>query len=565
MNSNDVTLQGMGGEGAKKAIIGDCKSFAMHFFDKLNQIAFWMDLDENFVCVNDTTCKALGYSREELQAMTLCDIIPGHEKNMWKERWEEARQHGSYRGEFSLLTRSGDIFRADISFIYFESGEKQRMIGLVKKLDCADELDGELEQSGNLYRNFVDNLHLGIIVTTPEMEIISVNQWVKNRFPEIDVSRRPKCYNVLHGSPDARICNCCPLIISLNDGKPHESYFDRMIGNEHIAFRIVSSTVKDRRGRVIAAIITMEDITDRKQAEKERRMLEQQVLQARHLEAIGSLAAGIAHEINTPIQFVGDNTRFLSESFESIRKLLTGCDMLWGKAVKGEDSRALDEERTRLKKETDIDYIMDEIPGALEQTLDGVNRVAKIVRSMKDFAHQGTDEKSMSDINQMLESTLTIARNELKYVADVITELDPELPQIECYRSDLNQVFLNILVNAAHAIESAIGKDSNGKGTITVSTAHTEDKVIIKIKDTGIGIPGEIQDRIFDPFFTTKEVGKGTGQGLAIARSIIMDKHNGKIEFETETGRGTTFIIKLPVKLSNTKRVQNKFRLEINK
>ncbi|MBE9486500.1 MAG: HAMP domain-containing histidine kinase, partial [Chloroflexi bacterium] len=195
----------------------------------------------------------------------------------------------------------------------------------------------------------------------------------------------------------------------------------------------------------------------------------------------------------------------------------------------------------------DLSYLKEEIPAAVSQTLDGVQRVTKIVRAMKDFAHSDQGSKSMVAINEMLESTLTVARNELKYVADVETDFDPELPQIECHRDDLNQVFLNLLVNAAHAIVDVIGDSPENKGTITVATSREGNNIAIRISDTGSGISKEIQHRIFDQFFTTKDVGKGSGQGLAIARAIITEKHQGELTFETEEGKGTTFIIRLPI------------------
>jgi signal transduction histidine kinase len=170
------------------------------------------------------------------------------------------------------------------------------------------------------------------------------------------------------------------------------------------------------------------------------------------------------------------------------------------------------------------------------------------VRAMKDFSHIDEREMVLADINQMLDTTLTVARNEVKYVADVAKDLAPDLPTVECFRNDLNQVFLNLLINAAHAIQDVVGDDaSKGRGTITVKTRRDGDSVVISISDTGSGIPDDIRDRIFEHFFTTKEVGKGTGQGLSIARSIVVEKHKGAITFDSEIGKGTTFYIRLPI------------------
>ncbi|MFH1374598.1 MAG: ATP-binding protein [bacterium] len=289
------------------------------------------------------------------------------------------------------------------------------------------------------------------------------------------------------------------------------------------------------------------NITERKKEVKERQMLEMEIHQARKLEAVGSLASGIAHEINTPIQFVGDNTNFLSDSYKTVMSLLETYEDLWQQAKAGGDLASLDSKRVKAAENADLEYLKEEVPSAIEQTLDGVQRVTKIVRAMKDFAHSDQGTKSTSDINDMLASCLTVSHNELKYVADVETDLDPELPDVECYRDDLNQVFLNLLINAAHTIADVVGDASAGKGTITVSTLRDKDNAIIKISDTGKGIPQSIRDRIFDPFFSTKDVGKGSGQGLSIARKIVMEKHKGHLGFETEEGKGTTFIIRLPI------------------
>ena len=296
-------------------------------------------------------------------------------------------------------------------------------------------------------------------------------------------------------------------------------------------------------------MIIASDITKRKQAEEERKMLEIEIEnnQARKLEAVGSLAAGIAHEINTPIQFVGDNTSFLSDAFKSLISLIETNENLWQKAKAGGDLMSIYSEKVKAEENADLEYLKREIPTAIEQTLDGVQRVTKIIRAMKDFAHSDQGEKSFSDINDMLLSCLTVAQNELKYVAVVETDLCQELPAIECYRDELNQVFLNLLINAAHTIADVVGDASVDKGTITVSTLRENENVIIKISDTGKGIPQSIQDRIFDPFFSTKDVGKGSGQGLSIARKIIVKKHEGSLDFETEEGKGTTFVIRLPI------------------
>jgi len=294
-----------------------------------------------------------------------------------------------------------------------------------------------------------------------------------------------------------------------------------------------------------AALASAHDITEKKRLELELR-------HSQKLEAVGTLAAGIAHEINTPIQFVGDNTHFLNQSFTALMKLHEKYQAICGGALSPSSSEFQSELR-QAEEEADLAYLFEEVPKALSQTLDGVGQVARIVRAMKEFAHPGTESKTASDINKSLENVLVVARNEFKQVADVETDFG-DLPPVVCQISELNQVFLNLLVNAAHAIADTV-KATGRRGAIKVQTRCKGDNVIVSIEDSGGGIPPALHNRIFDPFFTTKEVGCGTGQGLAISRAVVVDKHHGSITFETEVGRGTTFYVQLPV--DGVKRLAN--------
>jgi signal transduction histidine kinase len=278
--------------------------------------------------------------------------------------------------------------------------------------------------------------------------------------------------------------------------------------------------------------------------EHEHRLRERErLVQAQKLESIGHLAAGIAHEINTPTQFIGDNLRFLEDAFADLAPLLAGIGALQADGGHGEGPLA---DVVAAARQADLEYLVEEIPRAIAQSLEGVTRVAKIVRSMKEFSHPGSDQMVPVDLNKALECTLTVCRNEWKYVADVATDFDPKLPPVHCLPGDCNQVFLNLIINAAHAIADKDRGDPAEKGTITVRTRADGDWVEVRVGDTGTGIREEHRGKVFDPFFTTKAVGRGTGQGLAIARSVLVDKHGGTLEFETELGRGTTFIVRLP-------------------
>jgi signal transduction histidine kinase len=268
----------------------------------------------------------------------------------------------------------------------------------------------------------------------------------------------------------------------------------------------------------------------------ERKALEGQLKQAQKLESIGQLAAGIAHEINTT---------FLENTFREVCGVLTAYRT---DPAAGAEAAAA----------ADLDYLQEEVPRAIRQTLEGIQHVSRIVKAMKEFAHPGTTEKTPVDLNKALETVITVARNEWKYVAELTTHFDPDLPVISGLPGELNQVFLNLLVNAAHAVKSAAGADG-AKGVITLTTRKLRGAVEVSVSDSGGGIPEAIRERIFDPFFTTKPVGQGTGQGLSIAHAVVEQKHGGAITFETEVGKGTTFVVRLPIngeRLTHSKRIQ---------
>ncbi len=273
-----------------------------------------------------------------------------------------------------------------------------------------------------------------------------------------------------------------------------------------------------------------------------KRTQDEMEIQVRHgqkMEAIGQLAAGIAHEINTPIQFIGDNCQFLGEGFRELLAFFEGLEA--GPAPDGQELR-------RRLAALDLAYLKGEIPRAIQQSIDGVGRVSKIVSAMKDFSHPGTGSRQTIDLNRAIESTLTVSQNAWKHSAQLETEFDPDLPLVPCFPGEFNQVILNLVVNAAHAIEEARAERSDeAPGRIVVRTRRAGDEVVVEISDNGTGIPADIQARIFDPFFTTKEVGKGTGQGLSIARAVIVDQHKGRISVQSTPGEGSAFTVALPL------------------
>ncbi len=303
---------------------------------------------------------------------------------------------------------------------------------------------------------------------------------------------------------------------------------------------ITINPIKDESSDKPGYLILGRDITDRK-------VLETQLAQAKKLEGIGQLAAGIAHEINTPMQYFGDNTRFLQGCFDDLSKLMTLHGDLLAAAREANLKPDLICQLESMAAEADIEYLTEEIPKALSQSLDGLGQVTRIVSAMREFSHPGLEEKVLVNINEAIETTITVCRNEWKYVAEMKTDFQADIGSILCLPGELHQVLLNIIVNAAHAIGDMVGDAGDGKGTISIQTRKDIDWIDIRISDTGGGIPEEIASKVFDPFFTTKDVGRGTGQGLAISHTVITEKHGGTITFEANQGKGTTFIIRLPV------------------
>lgn len=292
---------------------------------------------------------------------------------------------------------------------------------------------------------------------------------------------------------------------------------------------------RNREGEIIGTFGISRNITDKKN-------LEIQLVQAQKLESVGQLAAGIAHEINTPVQFIGDNLRFLQDSVADLMTLANHYKALISQAQKAGLSKELVDAHTSALNDADADYLSEELPQAIQQSLEGTNRVSKIVRAMKEFSHPGNTDLSSANLNEAIETTITVANSAWKYVAQVETHFAEDMPAVPCLVSEFNQVILNMIVNARDAIA-----ESGKEGVITLSTSHDSDWASVRISDTGAGMPAHIRQRIFDPFYTTKEVGKGSGQGLAIAHNVVVDKHGGKLNVESEPGKGTTFEIKLPL------------------
>ncbi|HEY6123411.1 MAG TPA: ATP-binding protein [Steroidobacteraceae bacterium] len=277
----------------------------------------------------------------------------------------------------------------------------------------------------------------------------------------------------------------------------------------------------------------------------ESRRMVRELAQGQKLESVGRIAAGVAHEINTSVQFISDSVRFVRHALKDVPHALADYRALAAGALSGKDVTAAAKKAADTDEAADVDYFLKNAPDALDRALEGIGRVGSIVRSMTEFAHPDSRTKSDVDLNRAIRTTLNMARNEYKTVAELETDFG-DIPPVHCHAGDINQVVLNLLLNAAHAIGDVV-EGSSAKGRIVVRTRAIGGYVEISITDTGDGIPEDVRGRIFEPFVTTKEVGRGTGQGLALSRGIVVEKLKGSLHFETETGKGTTFFIRLPV------------------
>lgn len=319
-----------------------------------------------------------------------------------------------------------------------------------------------------------------------------------------------------------------------------EGEYTMSVGGENIHIVFASSVINEIEN--IERVLSLIDATDMK-------IMQQRLAQSEKLESVGRLAAGIAHEINTPTQYVTSNVDFFSEAFgdlaEGVKKLVDLTESA-GEANNFDFSKRIGV----VVEEMDWEYLQEEVPVALHQSKEGLRRIQSIVSAMKQFSHPSAEVAEYSDLNQAVEMTVTVATNEWKYCADLEMRLAKDLPEVPCYRDLLNQVILNMTVNAAHAIEERLGQDVEKRGKIIITTLKVDDEVELSISDDGIGMSKEVQQKVFDPFFTTKAVNKGSGQGLAIANDIIVNKHHGQIKVDSIEGKGTTFRIRLPLALS---------------
>lgn len=529
---------------AQQSILDDERKRLRALIDNIPDLLYVKDRESRFLVANAHTAQILGAnSVEELVGKTDFDFLPKELAAAFYADEQEVMRSGQplYNHQEKGVDRAGKetcILSTNVPL----RDSKGRVTGVagvgrdIGELKRSEEALRTAHQEAEVFINAVPSILIGV---DRDSRITRWNSRATSAFslsktevlgkPLADCGvrwQRPDMPEEIRSWCSERGARRCDLIPFEANGEK------RLIGLTITPVRVVD-------GNPTELLVIGSDVT-------ERNALEMQLRLAQKLGSVGQLAAGIAHEINTPIQYIGDNVHFLEDAFQDLMRLLASYGWLLAAAKDNTLSREAVLDVTATVEHTDADYLLEEIPKAIEQAIEGVTRVSGIVSAMKEFSHPDAKEKSLLDLNHAIANTIMVARNEWKYVADVETEFDPSLPQISCQPGEFNQVILNLVVNAAHAVAEVVGKGGLEKGKIRVQTRNCEKWAEIRIEDTGTGIPEKIRDRIFDPFFTTKEIGKGTGQGLAIARSVVVDKHGGSIHFETEEGKGTTFIVRLP-------------------
>jgi len=504
--------------------------------------------DGKMIQVNRRLCAMVGYTADELLTLRFQDLTHPDDlaADLVAVRAMRSGEMASYSRCKRYIRKDGDILwiKLAVATVRDEAGHKlDYFVSAFEDITEAKRSEAALQESEEKFRRLFDSAHDALMTLgPPTWRFTDGNPATLAMFQAKSVAdftlRGP--YDLSpEKQPDGRASGDAALEMigtAMREGSAYFEWTHKRIDGQEFPTTVLLTRMEQGGKPFLQA--TVRDISKEKQ-------LELELGHAHKLEAVGQLAAGIAHEINTPAQFVGDGVHFLKEAFESYQRLAAP----YGRAVQvlatAGGHEALLSDIRKIEEDIDLAYLEANVPGSFESCQDGINRITTIVRAMKEFAHPDQREKSSADLNQALQTTLAVAKNEYKYVADVTTELG-DLPPVLCHVGDLNQVFLNLIVNAAHAIGDVVGK-SGGKGTIRITTSQEGDSVRIDISDTGAGIPEAIRPRIFDPFFTTKEVGKGTGQGLSIARSIVVTKHHGSLTFESEVGKGTTFTIRLPI------------------
>ncbi len=488
----------------------------IEFFNAVMDGLGIIDEHNKLVLCNPAFAKILDMdSPSQIIGKNVFTFLDKDQKAVFEDKIKSCREGKSSRFELRITTG-----QRNIKFVYVSItprfNKKRKYIGAIGDItDITEikEIEHALRDTERRNRSIMDHIALGISLIGPDMRIISMNKKMQEWFPDVDENKHPLCFKAYNKPCRDEICSHCPTVKVFRDGLIHQAEIETPDGDDIINFKITASPLKDEYGNTYAAIETVEDVTE---TIKNRQVM----IQSEKLASLGTLAAGVAHELNNPIGYINSNLRAMLKYLVKITNVF-------------DDFESVTSDNIKSMKEILVDF-----NDAINESLEGGDRVKKIVSDLKNFTRMEKSGKEYADINSGIKSTLNIVWNELKYKCKVETEYG-ELPELYCIPGQLNQVFLNLLVNASHAI---VGNE----GLVIIKTWADEKAVYVSVKDNGIGIPPEKIKRIFEPFYTTKPAGKGTGLGLSIAYDIVK-KHKGIIEIKTKVGVGTEFLVILPL------------------
>lgn len=517
-------------------------------------VAVFSAAEERLILANKTVARWFDPETKRIpDKVRLEDIVgPQRHDELRHKIIPHAMVFGSWEGDFSFRDLSGSEFPIFLSITPLQDPGLGQVLVLLacKHKNTANSKEELTASDRDLLKALLDTLPFSVYFKDLYGRFlrVSLHKAVKHGFGMTTALTGMTDFDLYTNEHAQEAYETEQQIIKT--GKPIIDHEEKETYEEDLVRWVSSSKfpLKDSEGTIVGTFGISRDITSIKLAEQERREMEHQMHLSQKLESVGRLASGVAHEINTPAQFITDNTHFMKRSIQSLPAVIEAYRKLRDAVAKGEDPKEAMELIANAEKNARLDFLMQEMPVSIDETLEGLTRVSQIIRSLKEFSHPNKATKRKVDLNRCVQTTTVISRHEWKYVAELELDLDPQLPSITGIFDELNQVILNMIVNSSHAIEEAQKqRGSTALGKIKISTKVDGTDVILSIQDNGNGIPESARPHIFDPFFTTKEVGKGTGQGLAISRTIIVKNHGGRIDFETECGAGTTFFIRIPI------------------
>ncbi len=533
------------GETSARAERDDMRRTLGSVLDQLDEAVVLSDVGGTVTGFNRAAAELFGVSRQELGEATLADLLRPASKEQVLDamgRYVRTGDTACFGATFVLdgVRPDGEVLPVEARLTACPGARDLSFVLVMRDVSGRMEHELRLAQSQRSLLMALDRL--------PELAAIAVGGDVAYVNDALVTALGAEGKGSLVGAPLASVVHpsdrdgfCAHLANVQERGQAAAAVDVRFVGagGPPLASEVAAIPIEFRDQP--AVLLLGRDLSERRQRES-------QAMQEDRMVAVGTLAAGIAHEINTPIQFISDSVHFLQEASGDVFGLVEALQRLRRAVIDGADAahvQELLEDVAEMEEQADLEYLEEHVPAAFGRVVEGVERVSTIVRSMKEFSHPSSGEREPFDLNRAVEMTVTIARNEYKYVADLVLELG-DLPPVQGFPDEVNQVILNLVVNAAHAMASA-NEGTDRRGTLTVRTRAEGDAVVLEVEDTGTGIPEGLRERIFEPFFTTKEVGKGTGQGLALAWRVVTEHHGGQIRVESEVGKGTTFMVRLPV------------------